>query len=440
MATVFRPPFVAPRPAETGLWLGVPTASLLLTVLATTTAVQPPTPFWEPKYEFEAPGWQGAPQAQPPIITALTSTTFFGAGGQAPTTEWRANYDTGAAWAWTPQSSSIALTASPFYGQRWRFDQIESAGWNGGPLSSAIIPLLTQGGKPFSNTWSSWYEAELPNWNGSPAKSAVLDLLTAGGEPFSNAWAASNIAEHPPWLGTPSKAATLGLLTIGGQSFVNNWPPLPVETQGWLGESIASYSLLITTEISQPFLNQWQPVPQGEAIGWLGAPLANDLLRSLTQAGQPPTKPWRYDFVEGPSWAWQAPAGTLIRALTATGQVGARQWRPDHLDFPAWSWGGGSSDGLRMLTAGGLPARNEWRYDCSSDASIWAWRPNALPITIPPSEPFFVQSWSFGILGASGDGALWAWSPQRSGALYPPTPPIIEISEWIIRARRRGRR
>lgn len=283
MATVLRPPFVVPRPADDGFWQGQPDNSAALQLL---TAIklfgaggQAPTKQWHYDDDVAASLWRGAPAASA-ILPLLTAVKFFGAGGQAPSKQWRYDHDVGASfWQGQPNPSAVLqlLTAVKFFGaggeappRRQWVAGVDEIGWTPSfGRNVALLNAAAAASNPFVSPLWKFAADDGSVWQGQPDNSAVLQLLTAvkffgaGGQAPTKRWSYDYLLDEPIWIGRPDASALLApLLTAGGQVKARQWlwgrddppvwvRPFPVARVGsFAGQSaslpIASLTITVT--------------------------------------------------------------------------------------------------------------------------------------------------------------------------------------------------
>src|SRR5258706_15529402 len=94
MATVNRPPFWVPRPADDTYWsppnsVNSPIIAFLTKQKIYAAGGQVPTKPWSRWLTYDDPPmWQGSPLNSQAITVTRTQVKFFGQPGQAPTKRW----------------------------------------------------------------------------------------------------------------------------------------------------------------------------------------------------------------------------------------------------------------------------------------------------------------------------------------------------------------
>ncbi len=309
-------------------------------------------------------------------------------------------------------------TQPPFYVPRF-----EPTFWQGEPVNSAVLQILTAGGKPKKTEWAARTTyIPPPDWVWTAPPSDTLRLLTFGGKPKKTEWAATGYTYVPPsdWLGKPV-ASNIRTIPVTTAPFSNYCCGVmlrgPAPDQFWTGAPIGAPFEMLGGQVPtkrwrydyDSGATLWQGVPRGASFNALG--------------GQVPTKQWRWDYVPEPVWQGK-PQSTNVNTFAAAAPF-FTQWRYDLTPSPDWVSKPLPSSVVRLLTAGGNPAHQQWRYDWNSGAAFWQGSPRATNVlTLAQTAPFHTQ-WRYDY----DSGRTW-WQGAPIGVhspIFNPGPPIPPI-------------
>ncbi len=390
--TLFQSPFTARPPqwyAEDAYWSGVPTRSQIIRLL--TAGGKPPTPRYQFNYD-DASLWAGAPIGVSPYrLASFTPTT-----ARPPQF-----YSEDAYWLGVPTRSSIIqlLTVggkppTPHY----QFNYDDASAWTGTPIP--ISPYRLASFTPATSRPPQFY-SEDAYWIGTPtARNRNLVSVT---KPFSNRW---------PWLQADETAAWQNAVPINltlqvapsTPAAINFYVNTPLDDPTW--QQPKGFNQVLNTVFANPFTAR-PPQFYSEDALWIGQPIARNTALYLAE---PFSIRQSVTYFEDSLWTWQARRSPIISALTAPGKP--------------------------------PPFRPNFTYD---DAG--SWQPtiptNLILLTTKFPKPFNLSSlWFNAAMFYDIDAPGWVGNPIaafRSGVPTPP-PPRTQFYEWIIRARRRGRR
>lgn len=395
MANVLRAPVYVPRPAEEAFWQGKPTSSAAIRMLTQQKMYgaggQVPTKRYRFDYMIEEPVWVGEPEPSA-AITLLTQQKVYGAGGQVPT-------------------------------KRYRFDyMIDEPLWLGEPEPSAAISLLTQqkiygkGGQVPTREWRWDFNTGETFWTGEPEPSAAISLLTQqkvygqGGQVPTKRYRFDTFDE-PFWLGSPENAAALNL-------------PVP------------------STAISRATF--YVPRPSEETF-WTGQGNRSDAISLLTVGGQLPTKQYTFTIDDPPTWQWHIVGNPDLFKPALNPFIPVR-WAFNYVADPDWvgspTQSGAITATRTQIKIYGQPGQAPTaRYTFTlDDPPAWQWRIVTADLNIlKGTTPFFAPPnvW----INYDSLPPIWVGEPiGRNFNVLIPVVPVTGHSEWIIRARRRGRR
>lgn len=390
MATVTRPPFYVPRPADETYWSGTPLDSPVIPFLTKQkffgAGGQVPTKLWAPLYTFDDPSvWYAAPVPST-ILEFLTKQTMFGKGGQVPMKQWRYDYDVGESfWYATPIDSAVLhplLTAAgQVRSRQWLFSYDDSSVWQGAPIASdLLVPILSR--KPFTrlrsfdnDDFSAWF----------PWINRNLAALSPSVSPLVNyTWRFHN-DDSAVWSGSPLGSETIPFFTVGGK------PP----TKHW------------NYDLDDP--PAWQLTYQRNLIPAAGAP-------TIAQR-------WNYNLDDPGGWQWQAPSLIALQLIPYT--VGPTF--ADNYDDPSvWSWKPLRDQPLLTIQANPFTSLT-WRFNLD-DPSVWNGQPLPVPsLNIPHQNPFF----NLRLIGSPDDSSIWSGQPIRSNTgLLSTTPLPFLTKQW----------
>lgn len=478
--------------AEDAVWSGEPINSAALQILSSAGQVKP----FRWNHTLDDPSlWIGSP------LRSVTMSMLT-VGGQVPPFRWNYTQNDPPMWQGSPTSRSYSLFASlapsPFIRPIpvW---YSEDAGWQGTPTRSAIIPILTAGGKPPTPRYQFNYD-DTSLWQGVPINISPYRLASFAP---TVARPTQFYSEDAGWLGVPTRSQIIRLLTAAGKPPTPHYQLHYDDASVWTGASIniSPYRLASFTPAipRQPQFNddaavwQWSPLyPMGLIPAVVAvvtppfwAPSSTDdgtwrppAQYNINLLGGPPPKPFTARppqwYAENAFWQGVPTSSATIRIPVTPGAISFYVNTP--LDDPTWQQPKGFNQVLNTVFAKPFTARPPQFY---SEDSLWTWQARRSPIisaltvggkvkpfranftyddsaswepTIPTNlillttrfpKPFNLSSlWFNAAMFYNIDAPGWVGNPIaafRSGVPTPP-PPRTQIYEWIIRARRRGRR
>ncbi len=441
------------------------------------------TPFlWRLNYtQNDPPGWQGSPDGSPITLTVVTQNPFV---PQFPEfiddpPPWQMPSE----WMNSGVMQQLARITFPLftpYLWRTQYTQNDASCWQGEPVNSAIIQLLTAAGQakpfqwnytlddqgvwtgspdgapltltaatqnPFKGRAPNWC-AEDPVWSGEPVNSAAIQLLTAvkfygaGGQVPTFTFR-FGLDDPTVWSGEPINSATIQLLTAPGKVKPFRWNYTLDDASGWSKNSSGSAIISILTAGGKPPTPHYQ-LHSDDASFWQGGPVSVYPYLSAVQPPVLPEAPFSPFYVPRPpdDNIWQQ----LIRfnqpLNTVFGNPFTIRQPITYFEDSLWTWQARRSSAISMLTVGGKvkPFRANFTYD---DSASWVptVRENLILLSTKIGQPFNLSSqWFNAAMFYNVDAPGWVGKPLPTFTSGVPGPPIVGKFEWIIRARRRGRR
>ncbi len=487
-------PFIRPIPvwySEDAGWQGTPTRSAIIPMLTVGGQVKPFR--WNYTVD-DPPTWQ-----QPKGFNLTLNTTIV----KPFTNRWAWAYpDEASVWQPTINLNLNIVLGSSFPGALSSYvnTPLDNPTWDAKPIGiNKALNTLFQ--SPFTARPPQWY-AEDAYWSGVPTRSQIIRLLTAGGKPptpryqfnydDASLWVGAPIGvspyrlasftpttARPPqfysedacWLGVPTRSSIIQLLTVGGKpptphyqfnyDDASAWTgtPIPIspyrlasftpatsrppqfysEDAYWIGTPTARNRNLVS--VTKPFSNLWPWIAPDDAAAWQPTPNLN---LNLFLGTFVPAAISFYVNTPLDDPTWQQPKGfNQVLNTVFPNPFTARQ-RITYSEDSLWTWQARRSPIISALTAAGKPPpfRPNFTYD---DAG--SWQPtiptNLILLTTKFPKPFNLSSlWFNAAMFYDIDAPGWVGNPIaafRSGVPTPP-PPRTQFYEWIIRARRRGRR
>ena len=247
-------------------------------------------------------------------------------------------------------ASDIART--PVVVQRGR----DEPQWQGVPLGSDTLFLLTANGPPIRPPQWRWDYDPPPVWLADPVPTNIRTFPAA--TPVVNLWQQWTYDVAPPWQGVPEAA---NYLLLGGQVRTAQWRWDQTPEAVWSWRPPPNEPLY--QPAGKPFGKQWRTDFDVDTRSWQWEPANVTIglpVPSLQGAGaifaqdaDPDTRLWQ----------WRAPP---VASIPAAAKPFSRQWRWDLTPDPAWTWPPQPTDTLYLLTAGGKPFGRQWRYDSRS--------------------------------------------------------------------------
>lgn len=402
-------------------------------------------PFWVPKPPDDQPWQLKMEWMNSGVLQQLTKPKIYGAPGQVPTKRWAPylTHDDPPPWQmpteWMDAEAAQQLAhATPFTPKRWRLNynvgesqwQMPSEWMNSAvlqQLARVTFPLFT----PF--LWRQNYtQNDYSVWVGSPV--GPLDTLyrVVANKPFVPQF--PDLLDDPPTWQQP-KGFNQVLNTTFSRPFTARQPQYYDDASLWTGSpiGISPYRLAsFTPATSRP------PQFYSEDAYWIGTPTARNpnLVPALPFTIRQPQ--W---YAENAFWSGQPIARNAPLYLAEPFSI--RQ-SVTYFEDSLWTWQARRSPIISALTAAGKPPpfRPNFTYD---DAGSWQPKvpTNLILLTTKFTKPFNLSSlWFNAAMFYNVDAPGWVGNPIaafRSGVPTPP-PPRTQIYEWIIRARRRGRR
>ena len=292
-------------------WLGTPQASAILTMLV--EGGRPfPKSFW--RYDYvPPPDWQMLPGFETSAIIQILVS-----GGRPFSKLWQWNYDPPPPWQmpneWMNANTAdiYNLAGEPFF-REWRWDYDSDIKlWLGEPMpmpgpifESVIGPPVTP--KPIFNPYRDDIKTDTDLWLGTPRSSALLRMLTVGGKPFAKEWRSDILLDAPLWQWQPPGSDIVRLLTEATPFAKRNWrsdivpPPDWGMPNFWMSSDI---NRILSANKPNHRLWQWNFDPPPF---WLGQPVAPFVKRIPPPPINPRTQGqglWAYHHQPTIPWTW----------------------------------------------------------------------------------------------------------------------------------------
>lgn len=349
---------------------------------------------WDVFYTLDdASFWQGAP-ASSAAIPLLTQQKMYRAGGQVPTKQWRYDWDDSAPWwNWITKNLSVgsATHPTPTSARQPRFDVDDSAPcwtWTSKNLVVTIPPVVVPVGPLYVPRPS-----DDPYWEGEPLASEIISLLTqqrvqgAGGQVVTRNFSASyTYDDSAPWWRWQNRNAAINLkigepfaLPISMQFFISADEPWQRQPQRNTQASLV---------VLNPFALRQPRYDIDDAAVWTGSPTTDRALISTPNVPVATARQWRYGDDAAAAWSGAPLASyTLHPLLTAAGQVQSRQWLFGYDDASSWLAAPVSSKTIPLLTVGGQVKSSQlvWNFYWQDDR-YWqlSYQPPAVRFLPPP--------------------------------------------------------
>lgn len=283
-------------------------------------------------------------------------------------------------------------------------------------------------------------------WGPSSNGSNTLRLLTAvtffgAGGQAPNKLHRDDYDEGSLWQGKPKPSTLLQGLLSQTQVRPSRWN-FDVDDSGPLAEAPQrNINLLNTIVASAPFAPAKWNFNYDDASGWTSKPALN---LSLIGAFQPPilAKQWKFGDDDAAVWQGKPIPSALLKGLLGQTQAPPAKWNFT-LDEPP-NWTASYQRNFFLLNATVTPPAIRippWRFN-QDDPSYWSGSPRPSWLLHPAltvGGQVRSRAWLFGYDDAPQP--LMTAAFKMNLPLSPPLPPPVgHVFEWIIRARRRGRR
>jgi hypothetical protein len=434
--------------------------------------VNPRVPQFPDLYSEDA-AWQGTPVG--PIDTLYPAAPPASITGVIMAPLWAPRPPVEQPWlqAFVRDVALLNAAPTPFSPDLWKFDRTDETLWSGAPDPSGIMQIL--GRVPFAKLWRDDFDTGESQWNAAPDPSGIIQIL--GRLPFARLWRYDHNVAESLWNAAPDPSAIIQILATAGQPIQKVWR-YDLDTGETQWQVLIERNAPLLAPTAQPFGIRQPPFYSEDAF-WVGSPDPSGIIQILVAAGRPPTRVWRFGLDDPPQWQG-VPVPRNTPLFLAKPFVGRQAY---YSEDAFWVGAPDPSAILQILGAAGNPAHRLWRYDFDAAETFWqaTIERNARLLT-PTRNPFFLPFQTFnaalsydiaapGWQGKPTEGyglyiaklagnpfhlpfqtfgaALsydiaapgWGGAPYPSFTIYTPgPPPVTGVSEWLIRARRRGRR